>query len=49
MCIDAIDNGVEQYTTSSGKKYNDNTGLANRVARMNLAWNETGDQDARFN
>lgn len=46
--VDGKDNGVEQYAKTEGERYRDDTGLNSRVARLNVSWNEQGNQDERF-
>ena len=51
QCIDAVDNGVNQYETSSPPIYTNNTHLSARVGNLNPDWYETTtDEDtmARF-
>uniref|UniRef100_A0A6T6PCI7 Metal-dependent protein hydrolase n=1 Tax=Timspurckia oligopyrenoides TaxID=708627 RepID=A0A6T6PCI7_9RHOD len=49
--IDGIDNGVSQYPTEEKARYEIQTDVSSRIARMNPAWNESCSQeetDARF-
>lgn len=50
--LDAIDTGVEQVADGVEMLYNDGTGLASRVGRLNPRWNEVGEHapcpDDRF-
>ncbi|EJD50913.1 putative GAMM1 protein [Auricularia subglabra TFB-10046 SS5] len=49
--IDAIDNGVAQYDTTSPQRYSSSTDLSSRVGFLNPAWNEKVDSagvDALF-
>ena len=41
--IDAIDNGVNQYTTDLQPKYRIRTDVSARVGYLNPAWNEPAD------
>ncbi|ORX90742.1 metal-dependent protein hydrolase, partial [Basidiobolus meristosporus CBS 931.73] len=47
--LDGIDNGISQYPQEVEPKYEEKTGLAARVGRLNPWWNQTDvDLDARF-
>ena len=51
QCIDAVDNGVNQYDTDSPPLYTNNTHLSARVGSLNPDWYETTSEDdtmARF-
>jgi len=45
--IDAIDNGISQYDLTDPPKYRLSTHLSNRVARLNLNWNENNSNDLK--
>lgn len=49
--IDAIDNGISQYSSDIQPKYRNRTDLSSRVAALNPAWNQPSTpeiMDARF-
>ncbi|KAK9708495.1 hypothetical protein K7432_009604 [Basidiobolus ranarum] len=47
--LDGIDNGISQYPQDIAPKYEEKTGLAARVGRLNPWWNQTDvDIDSRF-
>ncbi|KII94340.1 hypothetical protein PLICRDRAFT_171993 [Plicaturopsis crispa FD-325 SS-3] len=49
--IDAIDNGISQYSTEVAAKYRSRTDLSSRVGWLNPAWNQSVDSqtvDAQF-
>jgi uncharacterized UPF0160 family protein len=51
QCIDAVDNGVNQYDTKSPPLYTNNTHLSARVGYLNPDWYETSSDEelmARF-
>lgn len=49
--IDAIDNGISQYSTDIAPRYRNKTDLSSRVGGLNPAWNQPSDpsiQDVQF-
>jgi len=48
MCVDALDNGINQYPDNIPPKYINTTGYGSRVGRLNPGWEEEGDQSTNF-
>lgn len=46
--MDAIDNGVPQYSSSEAPRYRDSTSLGHRVSRLNPEWNQKLSEDELF-